>query len=188
MISKAITSILAVSTATLAYLLWKSKKKEHKVAPRRFGGAIRLTDYTKYRELHDRVWPAVQKRMFDSNIRNFTIFYHAETKILFQCFEWIGHWKYYEHYGRYPENESEVFAQDMKAITQDPITRQWWSQCEPCQEPFAQWNQGSPLLSQGGSGDWWDAMECVCHTGNWPLSYSLQTEDPDFVKMGAASL
>jgi len=171
-------------------------------APRRFGGAIRLKpeQYQRYRELHDNVWDQVLERMYQSNIRNFVIYYHKETSTLFQSFEWIGHWQ--QQRQLYPINNDEddeaaLFQRDMAAIASDPVTRSWWMECEPCQEPFAQWKttadaaaaddddgvgHGQPP-SQGGSGDWWAPLECVCHTGHWPTSYSRQRRDPDFVKL-----
>jgi len=164
---------------------WRKKKSgenrnETHPAPRRFGGAIRLKrdQYQRYRELHDEVWPQVLERMYQSHIRNFQIFFHNETSTLYQSFDWIGHW--YDN----REDEGKLFERDMQAIANDPITRQWWTECEPCQEPFHQWNTASkPPPSLGGSGDWWAPLECVCHAGHWPTSYSMERHDPDFAKL-----
>jgi L-rhamnose mutarotase len=186
-------------------------------APRRFGACIRLhpDQYTTYRILHDQVWEAVQERMYQSHIRNFTIYYHPETSVLYQSFEWIGHWDHHHHHHRPKttttnnENEEEetthslllstaeeqqLLAADFDAIRKDPITREWWKLCEPCQLPFAQWdhhhrkeNDDVSLLlppSQGGTkGDWWAPMECICHTGHWPIAYTQRRNDPDFVPL-----
>eukprot|EP00540_Astrosyne_radiata_P003127 CAMPEP_0116849340 /NCGR_PEP_ID=MMETSP0418-20121206/15517_1 /TAXON_ID=1158023 /ORGANISM="Astrosyne radiata, Strain 13vi08-1A" /LENGTH=109 /DNA_ID=CAMNT_0004481049 /DNA_START=99 /DNA_END=428 /DNA_ORIENTATION=- len=79
--------------------------------------------------------------------------------------------------------EESMFRADMKAIAEDPMTREWWKLCEPCQEPFSQWprEDGSKPLSEGGEGDWWAPLVCLCHCGYWPTEYSLISRDPDFV-------
>jgi hypothetical protein len=128
---------------------------------------------------------------------------------LYQHFEWIGHW--YAPSDLSVEEEQALLDADLYAITQDTVTREWWKLCEPCQQPFAQWyQQPQPqtpettptakssdtttvndtssiqllLPSEGNTtGDWWAPMECVCHTGHFPLAYSPQTYDPDFMKL-----
>ena len=170
-------------------------------APRRFGACIQLKadKYLEYRTLHDNVWDHVQQRLYDSHIRNFTIYYHAETSTLYQHFEWIGHWDALLNKNRSNnqrslsvEEEQALLDADFYAITQDPVTREWWKLCEPCQQPFGQWYQqpkpadGAQILlpSEGNTtGDWWAPMECVCHTGHYPVAFSLQTSDPDFMKL-----
>jgi L-rhamnose mutarotase len=144
--------------------------------------------FALFRELHDDVWKEILDRMHQSNIRNFTIYYHEETSTLFQCFEWVGHWRYYNENNRtLPSKEQEkvIFDQDMKAIAEDTVTRKWWKECEPCQDPFSQWKSGSNVLSEGGSGNWWAPLECVNHCGHWPTAYSEQQRDPDFVRLDA---
>ena len=150
-------------------------------APRRFGAAIRLVpeQFDRYTELHDAVWDAVLDRMYQSNIRNFTIYFHKETNTMFQHFEWIGHWKQSSSLSK--EEESALFEADMKAIAEDPITREWWIECEPCQEPFAQFPKGAKPPSAGGSDDWWAPLVCLNHCGYWPVQYSTASRDPDFV-------
>jgi L-rhamnose mutarotase len=165
-------------------------------APRRFGAAILLKreQYQRYRDLHDAVWDQVLERMYQSNIRNFAIYYHSETSTMFQSFEWIGHWKAItdkgncmksrKHTTLTAEEERVLLDRDMAAIANDPITRTWWKECEPCQQPFAQWDANNVLPSDGGTvGNWWAPMECLCHTGHWPTAYSRQRRDPDFVKL-----
>lgn len=161
----------------------KVKKEEKLPAPRRHAAAIRLRlgKYQRYRELHDHVWEAVLKRMYQSNIRNFSIYYHEEYSTLYQSFEWIGHWRFYERYLRMPTptEEQELFAADMQAIADDPNTREWWKECEPCQVPFSQWTSSVPP-SEGGKGNWWAPLECVAFCGYWPTEYSEEKCDPDF--------
>ena len=188
----AIAASCSVGVLALS-LLWmrrrnSGRKREHtfQPAPRRFGGAIKLKPdkYQRYRELHDDVWEQVLERMYKSNIRNFVIYYHKETSTMFQSFEWVGHWQ--QARNKRPlsrAKENELFEADMRAIADDPVTRKWWKECEPCQEPFSQWKRGSTLLSNGGTGDWWANLECVNHCGHWPTAYSEQRRDPDFVRM-----
>jgi L-rhamnose mutarotase len=149
-------------------------------APRRFGAAIQLRPgmRERYRQLHDHVWLQVLDRMTQSNVRNFTVYYHEETHTLFQHFEWIGHW------GKPKEDEKELFQADMRAIAQDPIVRKWWSECEPCQQPFSHWPKDAEPPSRGNSQDsWWSPMECVAHCGHWPVAFAQSQRDPDFVTM-----
>jgi L-rhamnose mutarotase len=157
--------------------------KEKYPAPRRFGAAIRLQpdQYRRYRELHDAVWKDVLDRMYHSNIRNFVIYYHEETRTLFQHFEWIGHWNAPAPMN--PIEEQRLFETDMLAIANDPIIRIWWKECEPCQDPFSQWAQGDMPPSEGGNGDWWAPMIPVTHCGHWSVAYSSQDRDPDFEPM-----
>jgi L-rhamnose mutarotase len=178
-------------------------------APRRFGACIKLKPdkYIEYRTLHDNVWDHVQQRIYDSHIRNFTIYYHPETSTLYQHFEWIGHWYVLQNDNKSVsqqflsvEEEQALLDADFYAIAQDPVTREWWKLCEPCQEPFSQWyqqeqpaqdtddrNKNETVLlfpSEGNTtGDWWAPMECVCHTGHYPIAFSSQTRDPDFMTL-----
>jgi L-rhamnose mutarotase len=133
----------------------------------------------RYTELHDAVWESVLQRMSLSNIRNFTIYFHEETSTLFCHYEWIGHW------GKGPltaDEEAALLKADLEAIAQDPMTKLWWTECEPCQEPFSQWDSQQTPPSQGGVGDWWAPLVCVTQCGHWPDNYAAELRDPDFVK------
>jgi L-rhamnose mutarotase len=121
--------------------------------------------------------------MTRSNVRNFVIYYHEETSTLFQHFEWIGHWKSRSSGEISAEEERRLFDLDMRAIAGDPVTRKWWRECEPCQEPFSQWPAGTEPPSEGGSGPWWAPLECVAHCGHWPVAYGARQRDPDFRTM-----
>jgi len=150
-----------------------SKRKKRKVA-QRMGGMIRLTPgkYEEYKRLHAAVWPSVLQRLYDSNIRNYTI-YHRDG-ILFSHFEYIG----------------TDFEADSAKISADPQTRKWWEVgellervpllhrndlilvqvCEPCQQPL---NWSGPPPSQGGTGpgQWWASMEELFHDGHPATEY-----------------
>jgi L-rhamnose mutarotase len=166
----------AAGMAALAML--RRKRRDKRAAPRRFGGAILLRpeQFDRYTELHDSVWEGVLNRMHRSNMRNFTIYYHKETNTMFSHFEWIGNWA-----AKSCEEEHALLESDMKAIADDPVTREWWAMCEPCQKPFSQWPAGAKNLSQGGEGDWWAPLQCLNHCGHWPVEYSELNRDPDFI-------
>lgn len=164
----------------IASLVSLSKRCKKRPAPRRYGGAIKLKRdmFARYTQLHDAVWEDVLTRMSKSNIRNFTIYYHNETSTMFSHFEWIGHWR---HQSLTAAAEKELFDTDMKAIADDPVTKIWWTECEPCQDPFSQWPRDAPFPSQGGSGDWWAPLVCLNHCGHWATEYTTSLRDPDFV-------
>ena len=102
---------------------------------KRFGSVIRLNPEKEqyYRELHANVWPGVLERLRKSNIRNYSI-YVTEIegkKYLFSYFEYTG-------------NDYDF---DMQAIADDPETRRWWKETDPCQiqlptrKPGANWSE-----------------------------------------------
>ncbi|GAB5362356.1 hypothetical protein AAMO2058_000789900 [Amorphochlora amoebiformis] len=135
---------------------------------RMFAGVIKLKPemYHQYTRLHDHTWDEVMKRMYDSNMRNFVVYYHKETSLMFHHWEYVG----------------TDLKSDMDKVAGDPIVRKWWTYCEPCQEPF-KWD--GPPPSKGGDGgpggEWWASMEEVNHCGAWPIAYSSEYPDPDFV-------
>lgn len=90
-----------------------------------------------YRRLHAAVWPAVLARIAACNIRNYTIFLREPEMLLF------GTWEYH----------GADFAADMAAMAADPVTREWWTLCEPCQLP----------LPSRAPGEWWAMADMVFH-------------------------
>ena len=181
---------ITASLATLAIQKLFEKRLQSRRAPKRCAGAIKLKpdQYDLYTQLHDYPWEEVLDRMYESNIRNFTIYYHEETSTMFHHFDWVG--------GMDLDDKKEIdarFQADMNAIAQDPATREWWGYCEPCQEPFQQWPKGEKPHSQQElgvppNGDWWAPLTCLNHCGYWPVAYSNQKRDPDFVPMNPDKL
>ena len=173
-------AVVGMTATLLATVSWNRCREHLRPAPRRHGGAIRLRPeyYDRYTQLHDSIWEGVLQRMYKSNIRNFTLYYHKETHTLFSHFEWIGHWQCTS-----ADDEEALFHADMRAVAEDPVVRQWWAECEPCQEPFSQWaGKGLRPPSQGGSdGDWWAPLLCLGHCGHWPTRYSPHNRDPSFI-------
>jgi len=110
---------------------------------KRYGQVIAIKEgmLDEYLRLHADVWPEVEQRMYDSNMRNFTIFRHilpADSRTyLFMYYEYIG----------------TNFEADMAAMSADETTQKWWALTEPCQDP----------LENRKKGDWWANMEETVH-------------------------
>jgi L-rhamnose mutarotase len=71
----------------------------------------------EYLRLHAQVWPQVENTIRGCNITNYTIFIHGA--LLVGYFEYSG----------------DDFEQDMARMAADPVTQEWWSFTDPCQEP-----------------------------------------------------
>lgn len=111
-----------------------SPEKSESMDVKRFGSVIGLNPEKEeyYREIHANAWPTIVDRIRQSNIRNYSI-YITEIegkKYLFSYFEYIG----------------RDFDADMNAMAEDPETRRWWKETDPCQiqlptrKPGANWS------------------------------------------------
>ena len=90
-----------------------------------------------YRQLHAHPWPSVNKMIKACHIQNFSI-HERESGgrlYLFAYFEYTGN----------------DFDADMKRMADDPETKRWWKETEPCQLPL-------PDAAAGGK-IWSDAKE-----------------------------
>ncbi|RDU96780.1 L-rhamnose mutarotase [Trinickia dinghuensis] len=96
---------------------------------------LRPEKIDEYRRLHANVWPAVQTRIRQSNIRNYSIFLREPENLLF------AYWEY--HGGD--------FAADMAAMAAAPETQRWWALTAPCQM----------RLASAQDGEQWAMMEQV---------------------------
>lgn len=110
--------------------------------PRRIASVNRVHSehLEEYKTLHASVWPEVLSRITESHIRNFSIFLRKLPDgdfYLFSYFEYTGH----------------DYEADMAAIASDPMTKQWWAVCGPCQNP----------LPDRKPGEWWAEMEEIFH-------------------------
>ncbi len=76
----------------------------------------------RYRELHARPWPGVDRMIKECNIRNFSI-HECE----------IGQKPYLFAYLEYTGND---FDADMRRMAADPETQLWWKETDPCQSPL----------------------------------------------------
>jgi len=104
---------------------------------KRYGQLINVKpeklDY--YKKLHTKPWPCVLAKIEECNIRNYTIFLTPNNQ-LFACFEYIGN----------------NFEADMKKMSKDECTQNWWKETDPCQESLT-----------GKSGGGWLNLEEVFH-------------------------
>lgn len=73
----------------------------------------------EYLALHRAVWPQVEQTLSDCNVTNYSIFVTGDT--LFAYYEYVG----------------EDHAADLARIGEDPVTRDWWTQTDPCQVRIA---------------------------------------------------
>jgi L-rhamnose mutarotase len=89
----------------------------------------------EYERLHAAVWPGVLERLTRSNVSNYSIYRHGD--VLFSYMEYVG----------------DDFDADMAAIAADPVTQEWWQECEPLQRPFA----------DRAAGEWWKDIPEVFH-------------------------
>ena len=100
----------------------------------RFGSVIELRpekrDY--YVRLHADCWPAVLRRIRESKIRNYSIYLGelGGKLYLFSYFEYTG----------------TDFEADMKKMGDDPETRRWWKETDPCQRRIPGTPQGQQWM------------------------------------------
>ncbi len=104
---------------------------------KRYGSVIKVRPEKEeeYRRLHAEPWPGVLGMIRKCNIRNYSIY--LKDGYLFSYFEYVG----------------DDFAADMARMAEDPVTREWWTHTDPCQEP----------LESRKPGEWWASMEEVFH-------------------------
>lgn len=119
---------------------YKSSKASGEKIPdsdqvRRYGSVIKVKPemLDRYKKLHADPWPGVLEQLSKSNIRNYSIY--LKDNYLFSYFEYVGN----------------DFESDMAKMAEDSITREWWKQTNPCQEP----------LESRAEGEWWAMMEEV---------------------------
>jgi L-rhamnose mutarotase len=89
----------------------------------------------EYERLHADVWPDILAKIYECNIRNYSIYRYGE--LLFSYFEYIG----------------SDFDADMALMAEDSLTQKWWGVCKPLQTPVA----------DRADGEWWAAIPEVFH-------------------------
>lgn len=89
----------------------------------------------EYKKLHAAVWPTVLRMIKESNITNYSIYYHNNT--LYSYYEYVG----------------VDYDADMKKMAADPTTQAWWDLTNPCQQP----------IETRQAGEWWASMDEVFH-------------------------
>lgn len=75
-----------------------------------------------YRKLHADPWPAVNAKLKECNIRNYSI-YEREIDGRIYLFSYL-------------EYTGNNFQADMEKMAADPETRRWWKETDPCQAPL----------------------------------------------------
>lgn len=105
----------------------------------RMGMVIGLesTRVAEYKRLHAHVWPQILALLSACNITNYSIYLKEPENLLFGYWEYVG----------------TDFDADMKKMADDPLNKQWWRVCMPCQKP----------LDTRAHGEWWAMMEEVFH-------------------------
>jgi L-rhamnose mutarotase len=110
-----------------------AEKEKNRI--KRFGSVIGLKPEKEqyYRKLHADTWSSVIERLKRSNVQNFSI-YVTELdgrRYLFSYFEYTGN----------------DYERDMKLMAEDPETKRWWKETDPCQiqlptrKPGANWSE-----------------------------------------------
>ena len=89
----------------------------------------------EYKRLHAAAWPEVLRILQDIHIRNYTIF--QKDELLFSYFEYHG---------------ADITAA-FRHMNAQPVIKQWFAVCSPCQVP----------LATRMAGEWWAEMEDVFH-------------------------
>lgn len=104
---------------------------------KRFGSVIKVKEekLEEYKKLHKKIWPEIEKLIYECNIRNYSIF--LKDNYLFGYYEYVG----------------RNYKEDMERMAKNPKNKEWWEVTGPCQEP---------LLTRL-DGEWWAEMEEVFH-------------------------
>lgn len=75
-----------------------------------------------YEQLHANPWPAVNRRLKQCHIQNYSI-YEREIDGKLYLFSYL-------------EYTGTNFDADMKKMAADPETQRWWKETDPCQAPL----------------------------------------------------
>jgi L-rhamnose mutarotase len=96
---------------------------------------VRPEKLSEYAQIHAAVWPEITRLLTEAGVRNYSIF--QKDELLFGYFEYHG-------------DDLETAFKRMNA---EPIVKQWYAVCEPCQVP----------LATRKPGEWWAEMAEVFH-------------------------
>ncbi|KAI5867741.1 rhamnose mutarotase [Durotheca rogersii] len=115
-------------------------------AARRFAQIVKLKPEfaARYKEVHAAVWPEVLQQIKVCNIQDYSIFYDAETGILFASFKYVGY----------------DYAGDMERMRENPKVREWWAMTDAFQESMVP----GAKSSESGEPPWWREVEEVFYT------------------------
>lgn len=96
---------------------------------------IRPEKLDEYKRLHKEVWPEILMLLKRARVANYTIFH--KDNFLFGVFDYSGN----------------DLAADFASMNAEPVVQQWYTLCEPCQQP----------LGTRRDGEWWAEMDIVFH-------------------------
>ena len=96
---------------------------------------VRPEKLAEYKRLHAAVWQEIMRLLTEAGVRNYSIF--QKDELLFGYFEYHG-------------DDLEAAFQRMNA---EPIVKEWYAVCEPCQAP----------LATRKPGEWWAEMAEIFH-------------------------
>jgi L-rhamnose mutarotase len=97
---------------------------------------VRPDKREEYLLLHRAVWPGVEQKLLECNVRNYSIY--AFGDVLFAYYEYVG----------------EDHSADMQKIAEDPVSQEWWTHTDPCQVRVA---------DEIDAGSLWQPIEEVWH-------------------------
>jgi L-rhamnose mutarotase len=80
---------------------------------------VRPEKREEYLRLHSAVWPGVEEKLRECNVRNYSIFIFGD--VLFAYYDYVG----------------DDHDADMKRIADDPVSQEWWTHTDPCQVRIA---------------------------------------------------
>jgi L-rhamnose mutarotase len=89
----------------------------------------------EYKRLHAAVWPEVLRLLTEAHVKNYSIFQKDDR--LFAYFEYDG----------------EDLEADFRRMNAQPVVKEWYAVCSPCQTP----------IETRKPGDWWAQMDEVFH-------------------------
>jgi len=126
-----------IENASAGNINASTSASDENVNIQRFGMVIKIKPekIEAYRKLHKDPWPEVLTMIETCHIQNYSIY--LKDDLLFSYFEYTG----------------TDFEEDMRKMTADSITREWWKLTDPCQVP----------LDNRKEGEWWAVMEEVFH-------------------------
>lgn len=136
-----VRSVIGVVMFSLIFVGCKDSSSLQKV--KRYASVTGLKEekIEEYKKLHAAAWPSVLKMIKECNIQNYSIYLKKidGKNYLFSYFEYVG----------------DNFEMDMKKMGDDPETKRWWKETDPCQ---------IPLPDAAIKGATWSDMEEVFHT------------------------
>lgn len=122
--------VLTAITFTIYYTKFKSKEVS------RFASVtgIRPEKIEYYKKLHKEAWPMVLKKLKEINISNYSIYIKKinDKYYLFSYFEYSG----------------KDIKLDLLKMSNDPITKKWWMETDPCQVPLPDAKEKGQIWSE----------------------------------------